>query len=156
MSGVGTLAKGGFSSVTRRTVLNFQTPAGRKHTLLTYKEAEQNPERELTEMHGDGGVAAYALAKGHGTLSFSGSMAQHEWAQIVAIAGAAGLAIGDLVFSMVTSDVLDGIPKDAGEMIGCQLESWAETTASDGTMVEISGKALNRKKNGVWDFPLRK
>ena len=156
MSGIGTLAKGGFSSTTRRTVWTFSTPAGRTKTLLTYREAEQNPEIERNPMHGDGGEAPYAIATGNGTVSFSGSMAKHEWAEVERLAAGAGLAISELRFDMVTSDVISGMPKDTARVIGCQLESWPDSTATDGTMVEISGQALNKYSNGAWAFKPRK
>ena len=155
MSGVGTLAKGGFSSTTRRTVWNFFTPAGRTKTLITYKDAESNPEIERNPMHGDGGEAPYAIATGNGTVSFSGSMALHEWAEIERLAAAAGLAISELRFDSITTDVIAGMPKCTGRMIGCQLESWPDSTATDGSMVELSGQALNKYSNGAWAFKPR-
>jgi hypothetical protein len=149
----GTLKKGAHSAVTTRHVLTFTRPAGVKKTLLTARDASADPSQDQEAMHGDGSAAPYAVIQGDGSVEWGFSIAAHEYkSAIVQTAKTAGLTIQELIFDWVMSSKVDGLDKFVQEVMGCQIGGAPHAPDAAGSMVEMSGIALNVKTDGVAHF----
>jgi hypothetical protein len=150
---MGTAEKGGHTSVTTRHVLTYVRPAGVKKTLLTVRDASQDPTQDQEAMHGDGSAAPIAINQGDGSVDWGFSLAQHEYdSAIVKVAWDANLTIQELIFNWVASSVTDGLTKSTREVIGCKIGGDPGSTDPAGNRVELSGMARNLRVNGVLRF----
>ena len=148
----GTKKRGGASAPNMQTVWNFLRPAGKKLRLLTQKDPTMSAEVGQSGVNGAGSVGPIFIAQGHGKVSYKTEVAQHEASQIAALAKAAGIPLmgdGGLLFDVVTTTTVDGLPKMTKSVSGCTIGKFEEKASADGNMVSIEGEALNATVDGV-------
>ena len=142
----GTKKRGGASAPSTKTTWNFIRPAGKKLTLLTQKDPTSSPKLNQSNMHGAGSVGPIFVAQGHGELDFKTEVAQHEGDAIAKIAKDAGLPIlgdGGLLFDIVMTTTVDGLPKMTDVIEGCTIGAFELKVTADGNMRSVEGKAVN-------------
>lgn len=142
----GTKKRGAASAPNTKTVWNFIRPAGKKLTLLTQKDPTQSPKVGQSNIHGAGSVGPIAVAQGNGELDYKTEVAQHEGDLIAKLAKDAGIPImgdGGLLFDIVMTTSVDGIPKMTDVIEGCTIGSFELKLSPEGNMRSIEGKAVN-------------
>jgi len=151
----GTKKRGGASAPNTKTRWNFIRPAGKTLTLLTQKDPSTTAKVGQSGVNGAGSVGPIFIAQGNGELDYKTEVAQHEGALIEAIAKNAGIPImgdGGLLFDIVYTTTVDGIPKMTNTVEGCTIGTYDDKVSADGNMVSIEGKAVNGTKNGARYF----
>jgi hypothetical protein len=149
---MGTLKRGAASQPNVTTVWNFIRPAGQKITLKTQKDPKRAGKVEQKEMHGAGSVGPYAIAQGNGSCDWSTEVADHESRQIAAVAKNAGIPImgdGGLLFDIVITTTVDGLPTGNDTVEGCSLGKFEPSIKSDGNMVAMGGQCAGATIDGV-------
>jgi hypothetical protein len=142
----GTKKRGGASAPNTKTVWNFIRPAGKKLTLLTQKDPTSSPKVGQSNVHGAGSVGPIFIAQGNGELDYKTEVAQHEGDQIAKLAKDAGIPImgdGGLLFDIVMTTSVDGIPKMTDVIEGCTIGGFELKLSPEGNMRSIEGKATN-------------
>ena len=148
----GTKKYGGASAPNTTTTWVFYRPAGKKLTLKTQKDPTMSAEVGQSGVNGAGSVGPIFIAQGFGKVSYKTEIAQHEAAQIVKLAKDAGIPImgdGGLLFDVVTTTTVAGLPTMSKSVVGCSIGKFEEKVSADGNMVSIEGEALNAKLDGA-------
>ena len=152
---MGTKKRGGASAPNTKTRLNFIRPAGKTLTLTTQKDPTVSPEVGSSAVNGAGSTAPVFVAKGFGKLSYKTEVAQFEGALIAKIAKDAGIPImgtGGLLFDIVWTTTVDGMPKSTDTIEGCTVDKFELKISADGNMRSIEGEAVNGTVDGARYF----
>ncbi len=152
MAAPGTLKRGAPSAPSVTTVLNFIRPAGRKLKLRTQKEPENTPEVDQAHIHGAGSTAPVAVAHGHGKPSWKTAILSTEWDAIVDIAAAASIPVlgqGGLLFDIVQTTTVDGLPKRTTKIESASIGKAPKKISPEGNMVDLEGLCMNIYENGA-------
>jgi len=142
----GTKKRGGASAPNTQTRWNFIRPAGKTLTLKTQKDPTMSPKVGQSNVHGAGSVGPVFVAQGNGELEYKTEVAQHEGDQIAKIAKDAGIPImgdGGLLFDIVMTTTVDGLPKMTDIIEGCSIGGFELKLSADGNTRSIEGKAVN-------------
>jgi hypothetical protein len=105
-----------------RTQRRVQFAEDRAGLLATWGALVGKAVVDQAHIHGAGSTAPVAVAQGHGKPSYKTAILSTEWDAIVDIASTAGIPVmgqGGLLFDIVQTTTVDGLPKRTAKIESC-------------------------------------